>query len=323
MRISAARILPVLLILLTVVPARGQAFDGPLQVRNQLPLFLGMHPPYLESAAVQDSLALSLHHSSTYMTEISPRWVVNMDLELTELDIRLKKKLGQRSEIGLEVPVIRPSGGFFDGPLEAWHDLLPVGDYGRHERPENAFLYQIVHDGRPVIVGVNDRTGFGDVRLTYKQVVSASSVTVSAMISLELPTGDAPTGYGNGSYDTSFALLADGKWGGSYYGYGNIGYIFPGDLKGHQTIPLRNSWYAGGGIEAAWWERFSVLVQALVQQSPLPETGIDHVDRPGILLTVGGRYHFPNSSIEFSLTEDPNVSGAPDFIADMAWMLRY
>ena len=313
----------IFLVLLAAAPAEGSSFEGPLQVRNQLPIFLGIAPPYLESAQTRDAVTVSLHHSSTYMTEVSSRWTVGMDLELTELDLRFKKRLGTRSEIGLDAPIIRPSGGFFDGPLEAWHDLLPVGDYGRHERPKNAFLYQVAHDGQPVIEGVNDRTGLGDIRLTVKQIVSAATVTVSAMASLELPTGDARTGYGNGSYDVSVALLADRRWGDTYSGYGNVGYIMPGDLKAYQTVPLRNSWYAGAGLEAAWWDRFSVLVQTVVQRSPLPETGIDHLDRHGILLTVGGRYHFSRGSLEFSLTEDPDVSGAPDFIANVAWMLTY
>ena len=58
-----------------------------------------MMPPFLESAGPTDSFAASLHHSSTYMTEVSPRWVVNMDLELTELDLRFKKRLGPVSTV--------------------------------------------------------------------------------------------------------------------------------------------------------------------------------------------------------------------------------
>lgn len=317
------RALIVLVMLLTVHAGHAYAFDGPLQVRNQFPLFLGIAPPFLEGADVRDLVILSLHYSSTYMTEDAPRWSVNMDLELAELDVRLKKRVGERAEIGIDVPVIRPTGGFLDGPLEAWHDLLPFGDYGRHERPQNEFLYEVLRDGKPVIQGVNGRTGLGDVRLSLKQVVTASTATISAMAAVELPTGDARTGYGNGSYDLSLALLADRRWGSTYYGYANAGYMVPGDLKGYQTVALRNAWYAGVGLEAAWWERFRVIVQTVVQRSPLPETGIDHVDWPGILLTFGGRYLFQNGSLEISLTEDPDVAGAPDFIANVAWMLNY
>jgi hypothetical protein len=47
------------------------------------------------------------------------------------------------------------------------------------------------------------------------------------------------------------------------------------------------------------------------------------VDRPGVLLTVGGRYAFRRGSLELSLTEDPSVSGTPDFIANMAFTMTF
>lgn len=296
---------------------------GPLQVRNQFPLFLGASPPFLESADVRDSVTMGLNHASVHLLETTADWKVHLDMETTIADIRLKKRIGDRSEIGLDVPVIRPAGGFLDGPLGEWHELLGVGDYGRGERPENDFLYVIDRNGSPVIRGENGRTGLGDVRLTYKQILSAGTTTVSVLAGVEAPTGDAKTGYGNGSIDVSAALLADMHWGSVYRGYFNVGYIIPGDLKGFQTVPLRNAAYGGIAFESAWWTRFSVLVQTLVQQSPLPRTGTHHVDRPAVLLTFGGRYAFPAGSVEFSLTEDASVSGAPDFIATVAWTISY
>jgi hypothetical protein len=99
--------------------------------------------------------------------------------------------------------------------------------------------------------------------------------------------------------------------------------VVPGDLRAYQTVPLRNFAYAGFAVEAQWWERFSVLLQAIAQQSPLPRTGTHKVDRPGVLFTAGGRYRAEPGSLEFSVSEDASVSGAPDFIANMAWMFSY
>ena len=175
--------IPVLIVLVLMGASSGgaEAFDGPLQLRNQFPLFAGMGAPFFESAEARNTVALSLHHSSTYMTEGSFRWGIAMDLEVTELDIRLKKRLGDRSEVGLDVPVIRPSGGFFDRPLDAWHDLLGVGDYGRNKRPHNAYLYEITYNGAPLVVGENDRTAFGDVRLSFKRGISSGAAPISVL----------------------------------------------------------------------------------------------------------------------------------------------
>jgi hypothetical protein len=303
--------------------APAGSFDGPLQVRNQFPIFLPLDPPYLESAAVRDSATVALSHSSVYIVVTAEPWTVNMDLELTELNIRLKKTLGTRTELGLDIPFLRPTAGFLDRPLANFHDALGTGDYGRHERPYNEFLYELLYQGRPVIIPESDKAGIGDVRMTVKRVVNGAKPLVSLMANVELPTGDAKTGYGNGSIDAAFAVLVDLDMGNRYRGYGNVGLVVPGDLKGYQTIPMRTYAYAGFGIEAAWWERFSVIVQTVVSGSPYPTTGIRQVDWPGILLTFGGRYSFGSSSLEFSLTEDPDTAGAPDFIANVTYMMSF
>ncbi len=306
-----------------MLPAPAGSFDGPLQVRNQFPIFLPLDPPYLESAAVRDSATIALNHSSVYVTQTSPPWTVNMDLELTELDIRLKKTVGARTELGLDVPVLRPTAGFFDRPLANFHDALGTGDYGRSARPYNEFLYEVLYHGKPIIIPESDKAGIGDVRLTLKRIVSDAKPLVSLMANVELPTGDAKTGYGNGSVDAAFAVLVDLDLGKQYRGYGNVGVVLPGDLKGYQTIPMRTYAYAGFGVEAAWWDHFSIIVQTVVAGSPYPTTGIRQVDWPGVLLTFGGRYSFGSSSIEFSLTEDPDTAGAPDFIVNVTYMMSF
>ena len=308
---------------LLIRPVSAGSFDGPLQVRNQFPIFLPLDPPYLESAAARDSATVSLTHSSVYVIETAPAWTVNMDLELTELNIRLKKTLGPRTELGLDVPVIRPTAGFLDAPLASFHNALGTGDYGRSARPNNEFLYEVLYQGKPVIIPESDKAGIGDVRLTVKRVVNDAKPLVSLMANVELPTGDAKTGYGNGSVDAAFAVLVDLDLGKQYRGYGNAGLVVPGDLKGYQTIPMRTYAYAGFGVEAAWWDRFSVIVQTVVSGSPYPTTGIRQVDWPGILLTFGGRYSFSSSSFEFSLTEDPDTAGAPDFIMNVSYMMSF
>ncbi len=306
-----------------LLPCTVFSFDGPLQVRNQFLLFLPLAPPYLESSAVRDSASVSLSYSSVYVTQSSLFWTVNMDFELTELAVRLKKRIGDRTEIGLDVPFLRPTEGFLDRPLEGFHDTLGTNDYGRYERPHNEFLYELARNGRPIIKAENDKSGVGDTRLTLKREVTDGLPLVSVMGSLELPTGDAKTGYGNGSYDGSLAVLVDIGLGKTYRGYGNAGAVFPGSLKGYQTVPMRTYYYAGFGIEAAWWERFSVILQTMVASSPYPNTGIRQVDWPGILFTFGGRYAYGTGSLEFSLTEDPDTAGAPDFMVNVTGKINF
>jgi len=324
MLIRLGRICFTALLIFTVLsPLAASAFDGPLQVRNQFPIFLPLDPPYLESAAVRDLATIALTHSSVYVTAVNPPWTVNVDLEITELSIRLKKKASARTELGLDIPVLRPTAGFLDGPLSSLHDALGTRGYGRHERPDNEFLYELLYQGSPVIKPVSGQAGIGDVRLTIKHVVNDGPTLVSLMANVELPTGDAKAGYGNGSVDAAFAVLVDLDLGKKYRGYGNAGVVFPGDLKGYQTIPMRTYAYAGFGVEAAWWDHFSGIAQTIVGSSPYPKTGIYQVDWPGVLLTLGGRYSFDSSSLEFSLTEDVVSAGAPDFMLNVGYSMSF
>jgi hypothetical protein len=155
--------------------------------------------------------------------------------------------------------------------------------------------------------------------MVAKKQLLADGLLLSVMGTLELPTGDAKTGYGNGSVDAGVALLMDRRLGQDAVWYANLGAVFPGDLKGYQTIGLRNYGYAGTGVEALVRPSLSLIGQVSVQTSPYPGTDISKIDRAAMLLVLGGRYYAARSSVELSLTEDLNTSGAPDFILNLTW----
>jgi hypothetical protein len=301
----------------------ASAFEGPLQVKNQFPLFLPIDQPYLEKASTESSLSLSLSHSSVYVVKDSAQWSAHLDIELTELTIRYKKDIPELFEIGVDVPVVRATAGFMDRPLAWYHRAFGFGDYGRSARPKNDFLYDIKKDGAPVIEGDDDRTGFGDVRLTLKKKIMGTDPVVSILADVELPTGNARVGYGNGSVDSGVAVLLDKDLGTETKLYANLGAVFPGDLKALQDIALNNFYYAGAGIETLPWPRVGLLAQLIVQTSPYPHTGIPQIDDTGMILVLGGRYYTDSGSFEFSLTEDPNTTGAPDFILNVTFKKRF
>jgi hypothetical protein len=319
--VSAALMLA---LLSSAAPAGAFSFDGPFQVKNQFPIFLPVGQPYLESAATGDSFSLSLSHSSVYVMQDSAQWDAHLDMELTELNLRFKKDLPGLFEIGIDVPVLRATGGFMDRPLAWYHRAFHFGDYGRSSRPRNDFLYDIRLNGRPVVEGDSDRVGFGDVRVTAKRgLVTRGGFKAAVLVSEELPTGNARVGYGNGSYDTGIALLLDQDLADNARLYANAGAVFPGKLRAFQTVGLNTWYYAGAAAEYLLLDRLSLLGQVMYQTSPYPETGISQIDTAGILLVLGGRYYGTWGSYEFSLTEDPNTSGAPDFILNLTYRRNF
>ena len=141
------------LLIISVLSASSEAFDGPLQVKNQFPLFLSVNAPYLESASLQDSFAASLSHSSIYLVDNSSEWDIGLDMEISELNLRFRKSINNFIELGVEVPILSFNSGFMDGFLDSYHDTFGFPDYGRSNRPDNDFLYEVKRNGTVVVKG--------------------------------------------------------------------------------------------------------------------------------------------------------------------------
>lgn len=286
-------------------------------------MFLHLDTPVVESAVNKSSFSLSVSHSSMFMLRNSADWTINLDMEVTELDLKYRRNIPDFFEIAVEVPVLNFSSGFMDGFLNSYHNAFGFPDYGRKRRPDNKFLYEVKKNGSPVAKAESGSVGFGDVRLSIKRELIKGGPHVSVKADMEFPTGNASRGFGSGSIDGGIALLVDKRLGNKFNLYVNSGIIFPGDLHAQQTVRLKQYFYAGAALEAILLKNFSLLGQLSFQSSPFPHTGIGPVDRTAALLTFGGRYGTGKNSLEFSLTEDPNTAGAPDVIFNLAYKKKF
>lgn len=299
------------------------SFDGPLQVRNQFPLFFHINQPYLEKAAPEDSLSISLSHSSSFMVKKSAIWSVDMDMELTGLDLRYRTDISELFELGIDIPLLTFNSGFMDNALSSYHKLFGFSDYGRSSRPSNVFTYEVRKNGSLIIKGQSGSIGIGDMRFSVKKVLFSGGPVISLKADMEIPTGAASKGFGSGSFDFGIAALMDKRLSEKVTSYINLGVVFPGDLKAYETVRLRSFAYAGAGIEAALWSNIGILGQIFFQGAPLPKTDIPSIDRPSVLLSFGGRYYSGKEIFEVSFTEDPNTAGAPDFTISFALKKRF
>jgi hypothetical protein len=308
-----------MLILLLVYPAAGTAFEGPLQSKNQFPLFLHLNAPVHESALTESSFSVSLSHSSIFMLENSAEWTANLDMEITELRMKYMRDIQGLFEIGIEIPVLMFSSGFMDSALDRYHRTFGFPDYGRNRRPDNEFLYEVRRNGKLIVKANNGEAGPGDIRVSIRKAILKSDPYISIKADLELPTGSASKGFGNGRIDSGISLLMDKHISELFRSYFILGAVFPGDLHAKETVRLRSYLYSGAALEAAIWKNFSLLGQVSFQNSPFPETRIGPIDRIASLLTLGVRYSSDKNVFEFSLSEDVNTAGAPDVTFNFAY----
>jgi len=244
-------------------------------------------------------------------------------MEIAELNLKVKKTVKDFIELAVDVPILSFNSGFMDDFVDGYHSAFGFPDYGRSSRPDNEFLYEVRRNGRLIVKGEPGRVGIGDIRLTLKKPLMKGDPAISIKGDVELPTGDAKSGYGSGSIDAGISLLFDKKLSEAFKTYSNIGVVFPGALRGHERVGLKDFIYGGAAVEAAFWKDISLLGQVFIQGSPLPETDIGPVDRTAVLLSLGGRYYSGNNSFELSFTEDPNTSGAPDFTLNFSFKSRF
>ena len=286
----------------------------------------------------ETSFSVNLSHSSVFTVQNSGEWVIDMDMEITELNLRYKHYIKSIGELSIDLPFIVFGSGFLDGFLQSYHDLISVHDpYGRSGRPKNSFLYEIRHGeftqllaergsgspGNTAIVLGRTGTGLGDIRLTLKRpLIVSDNYSLSIKGDIELPTGDAKEGYGNGNLDAGVSILYDRKLRNNIISYWNIGAVFPGDVDGYGNIDLHNFIYGGAAIEIDILKRWSILFQLHAQSPVYPETDLHAIDWTAYLLAFGCRYNKDNHSIEFSITEDLNSAGAPDFIANISYKVN-
>lgn len=320
---SRYKILIITLLLSVFTPLSVSfAFDGPLQVKNQFPIFFHASTPYLEKASLEDSFLISLSHSSTYVVQRSKSWTIDMDMEITEFNLRYRKIIEDTLEVGFNIPVIIFSSGFMDGFLELYHSTFGFPDYGRSKRPLNSFLYELRRDGNLVVKG-KEQAGMGDIRLSIKKpLILSDRFNFSIKGIIELPTGNARSGYGNGSMDAGLSLLIDKPISENIISYWNFGIVFPGRLRAYTSVDLKNFVYGALSVEYLANKYLGLIAQVEGHTSIYPETGISAIDGSVLLLSLGGRYYSGNGSLEVSLTEDLNTTGAPDFILNLSYKMK-
>ena len=306
------------------VPSIAYSFDGPMETKNQFPLFTHLNAVSFEGATLENSYSLNFSYSTIYFVKTPTDWETSLDMELAGIDLRARRIFDDSVELGIEVPVLSFNAGFMDGVINNFHDDFGFPSYGRKNRPENEFLYEVKRNGVTIVKGKSGHAELSDIRLSAKKALMSSDPALSLKLAVELPTGDAKKGYGSGNIGADISLLLDRKFGDRYMTYFSLGAAFPGDLDAYEKVETRNFAFGGAALEMSAWDNLNLLAQITFQGSPYPKTGIKAMDAIAMLLTFGGRFTTGSGgSYDFSFAEDPNGGGIPDFTIGMSYKQKF
>ena len=320
------------ILLLILSAGLALADQEPLQLKNRFPLhllFLTPKPLSSQTPArgnLQTSLALD--YSPVYFSHSNQDWGFLIDLEMTTVDLSFRYGLTSRLALKMDLPFVSLNAGFLDRFLEGYHDTLGVANYGREERPDNAFAYRVSHQGRLWIDATCGTFELADLTLSAQWQALGDSNTQtwagSLILSLKVPSGAGDHGMGSGRFDYGLFATADrsmGPW--SFYLLAGFAVQHDPDTLGAR-IQARPSYSLFGGIGYQYSDRMTCLVQINGYTSPIEETGLSEVDKAAVELGLGFQYLLDNNwQVEFAFGEDL-TRVAPDFTVriDLAWKYR-
>lgn len=239
-----------------------------------------------------------------------------LDGETWRSALRLRARLGERLEVGVELPWIRHTGGRLDRLIDEWHALFGLPDGIRDERPRNTLRYAYLTDGGTALDYAESGGGVGDLRLSAGWLLSRDErATLSLDLAMELPTGDGADLTGNGATDYSLglawqrhALDGDGRW---------SAWLAAGVARfGESDIPavVSRDWGAWAQAGLGWRITPGVELAAQLQAASAPvDSDLDSWGRGSVMLGLGAGFRLGRRyRLDVGFTEDIDVESAPD-----------
>lgn len=327
-RIKVTRTIIAVPLLLISVPGWSSGVEG-FALRNQHPFLHIYGLPPLQDASLsefgQSDFGLTFTVVNNAEIKDTDTESIRLDGETYFADIRLRRRVHERLELGLDIPFVRHSNGFLDDAIFDWHDLWGISN-SKRDGSSNELNYRYSNNGSVEQQLRSSSSGIGDIQLSAAMPIIAGggvgSRYVSMRFSVKLPTGDSADLHGSGAMDAALGLYAQDSrmlWGRelAYLGFAGVLVLGDGDILPDQ----QRSAVAYGGVAATWHatERFGITGQ-LQAQGAYIDSELDELGGSSIQLAVGGVYSVPRHglSFRFALVEDVISDATPDFAVHLA-----
>ncbi len=289
----------------------------PLYVKNLSPVagLVGLPSPRAAQlvGSGKGQFATHMAIASHFAVDSSDREAVVLDGESWRLAFDFRYGFAEDWELQLELPLLTHDGGSLDSLIDGWHDLWGMPDGGRRQVPRDRldYRYAAAADGFQLR---DSSGGIGDVTLAlHRTLYRDDSWQLSAGVGYKFATGRERDFLGSGAEDGFLVLRAGHAAPGSRLSWqGQAGYLRAGrfDLPG--AAQQRDLWFAGVGVDWAWLDTLSLLLQLDSHSAPL-DSDLTALGETALLLTAGARWRFSRDwALDLALVEDIRVETAPD-----------
>ena len=315
---------PTVLIACILASSVAAASDDRFALRNHNPFLQIFGLPTFQTAtlAVSGELEYEVSADLTNHADSGENALESLviDGESYSLTFSLRRRVAERLELGIDLPIVSHQGGFLDHTIKEWHSVLGVSNSNRSgPSDELEFLYQ--GPGNNQYQLTSSSTGIGDVQLTaaipLREASDADRRALAVRSSVKLPTGDEKKLHGSGAADFSLGLYASDTR--SFLERELALSAFVGALvlgDGDVLPDLQRSTVPFGGVAAKWQvtERLGILTQVYAQGDYF-DSDLEEIGSETFQLSIGADYHLPRQgmSLALAIVEDPIVDATPDF----------
>lgn len=256
---------------------------------------------------------LDLHWGSTALVQQSASEGLIVDAETREARLTLQAPISKRFAFQLQFPYRYTGAGNLDGFIDGWHDAFGLPDGARSELPSDDFNITYASSLRGFSM-TSSASGLADIQaaLGYDVLTSMTS-SLSAWLSVKLPTGDADKLTGSGATDVSLILAGerglDDRW--SVFGQTGVTWLGDGDV-----LPYRQNsvvWSGLAGLSGRVWRGLSLKAQIDAHTAAF-DSNLDFLGE-AVVLTLGGDYKFASGWLmNIGVSEDIAVEHSPDVV---------
>ena len=321
--------------------------SGPLNIRNQMPLYLFYIAPTPQSAKALDKgkiKADASYHVSNVIIQQRPwpaqqftstdgavdgqknrEWYVYIDTEVNRFDLNLAYGILDNLEASVDIPYFVFSGGYLDGFIENFEDAFSAikTPNAREERPRDKYEYEFRNRAKPIINDKSEPDGLGEITAYLKYQFLKEDKwwpTLSLRGGVKFPTATNKL-LGSDKFDYALSLLLDKNIFDRLSLYCNISYVIieRPDMMSNLYGFKDNMYHGMVGVEYFLTNKTSLLFQATASTSVYdysgmsPNGGVTSICRDPVVLTLGFNHNF-SDKISWQIAMDENTNtAAPDF----------
>ncbi|MDP2912167.1 MAG: DUF3187 family protein [Candidatus Omnitrophota bacterium] len=329
-----------IVVFLTLFPSFVLAKSNPIQIRNQMPLYLFYLQMEPDSASVMEQNKFDIKADYTVsnvtvscFTPVSSLYNINIDAEVSRITLDFKYGIYENTEVGLEIPYLSLSRGYLDEFVKGFEDTVgATTPRSRLKQGSYNLNYSFIYNSQDLINTKNASDGLGDIVLKVKyQMLEEDRFglmpNVSFRAAVKLPTGEKRSLLGSGEMDYGFGALLDKTFSERVTVFAGCNFIIIEKPDFFSVLNMKRNMVSGViGVEYLLNQGFSLVAQVTGNSTPYPSSGTNALDESAIDVGLGLNYIWKekqNVSWHFAFTENFNSAASPDVTFNTGWKVGF